>query len=332
MSMPSLASPAVGALPDVNLYTSAPFLAVVAQVYFPGQTCSVKDHVVDGQVYRLLHVPGQGPLQTQTFLDLHEPLGLAAKGKTRPLSLPCLMAAVDLVPIDRHMTRPDWAEHEAAPTVRWSAFPTWADYERQVLIHHSDSEDRRRRRRLDEQLGPLRFQVDDVQADVLTTCMAWKSHRDTTLGRADLFANAAHRHFFEAMRKAALLRASTLRAADGELLAIWLGAVHRQRWSGWVFTFNPNPVYSRYTLGRQLLHHMLQESHREGHVEFDFSIGMEPYKLNYATHVRPIGLVGRAPVRTQAKVAVRHWLQRNPWCLEQIQRLRHWLAPAGTPT
>ena len=127
-----------------------------------------------------------------------------------------------------------------------------------------------------------------------------------------------------------LLRASTLRAG-GQLLAVWLGAVYQQRWSGWVFAFNPKPAFNRFSLGRQLLYPMLQESHRAGHAEFDFSIGMEFYKLNFATHVRPMGLAGHPPVSERATTAVKQLLRTSPWCYEKAKAVRQWLAHSPAP-
>ena len=72
------------------------------------------------------------------------------------------------------------------------------------------------------------------------------------------------------------------------MLAVSLGAVHRRRWTGWVCAFNPDDGLHKYSPGRQLLHQMLESSYRAGHREFDFSIGMDAYKLDFATHVRPI--------------------------------------------
>ncbi len=315
-------------LSAVNLYASTAFLDVMAQVYFPGQTCRIQDHMAGGQVFRLLAVHGQGPVLQQDFLDLHEAMGRAAAyGATLP-RLPRLMAAGPLLALDTYQAQPNWERTEAAPTVLWSGFDTWADYLNLLRQRHVETEDRRRHRRMEECLGPTAFLVNDLAPDVLTTCWEWKSLRDRSLGRVDLFATAAHRHFFIALRDAGLLSASTLRAHDGELLSIWLGAVHARRWSGWVFTFNPKPELARFSLGRQLLHHMLRSSHQAGHIEFDFSIGMEPYKLTFATHVRPIGLVGRAPAGVLARNTMKQLLQRSPWCYDRALRMRNWLALA----
>lgn len=325
---PALTLPA-GALPPVNIYTSPEFLDVIATVYFAGRPCRVQDHVVAGQVYRLLVVDGLGPALNQTFIDLHEPLGPA----TRPSKLPTLPrlagACQPLLPMAVFRERPGWEEEMGAPTIVWREFGTWDDYLQVLRKRRVLAEDMRRGRRLEGILGPMSFEVDDTADDVLPTCCAWKSARDLELGRPDLFAVEANRHFFPELRARGLLRASTLRAG-GQLLAVWLGVVYQQRWSGWVFAFNPKPAFNRFSLGRQLLYPMLQESHRAGHAEFDFSIGMEFYKLNFATHVRPMGLAGTPPVAERAATTVKQWLRTSPWCYEKAKAVHHWFrhAPA----
>lgn len=315
------------AWPAVNIYTSPEFLDVIARVYFAGRSCRVQDHVVAGQVYRLLEVDGLGAVLNQTFVDMHEPLGPAVRHGKLP-TLPRLPGACQpLVPIATFRQQPGWEAAMGAPTIVWRDIATWDDYLQLLRTRRVMAEDMRRGRRLEGILGPMSFQVDDTADDVLPTCCAWKSARDLELGRPDLFAVEANRRFFPELRARGLLRASTLRAG-GQLLAVWLGTVYLRRWSGWVFAFNPEPAFNRFSLGRQLLYPMLQESHRAGHAEFDFSIGMEAYKLHFATHVRPLGLAGNPPAAERAATTVKQWLRTSPWCYEKAKAVHHWLKPA----
>ena len=328
--MSRVATPA--RLAPVNIYTDPGYLDALAEVYFDGRDCQVRDHVVGGAVYRLLVVEGVGPVTRQTFLDLHEPLGAAARGARGLARLPRLAGtALDAMTLEACRQRPGWEDALGAPTILWSGFAAWSDYLQLLRTRKVAAEDQRRGRRLRDLLGELEFRVDDRAADVLPTCYAWKSARDLELGRPDLFATDANRRFFPALRARGLLRASTLRAspqAGGGLLAVWLGAVYRGRWSGWIFSFNPDPAYAKFSPGRQLLYPMLEESHRSGHAEFDFSIGMEAYKLHFATHVRPIGLAGAPPPAERLAVAMRDCLRHSPWCYRQARALRHWLVAA----
>ena len=207
---------------------------------------------------------------------------------------------------------PPWLQG-GAPALLWRDFPDWDSYLALLRRRRTLAEDQRRRRRLTQAVGTLHFAPDDLASDVLPTCIAWKSARDREAGRPELFAQPAHQAFFHQLRRHGLLRASTLRDGDGHLLAVWLGAVHRERWTGWVFAFRPEERIARYSPGRQLLYDMLEHSHAEGHREFDFSIGLEPYKLGFATHVRLLGPAGSPTLRERLAAATRRL--RDGWSM-----------------
>ncbi len=305
----------------VNIYTSPEFLDVIAKVYFPAQHCVPRDYNVAGRMFRLLTVDGHPPVLNQTFVDMHEPVSVHPKTPRMP-SLPRLAGVSHgIVSLDDFKHDPAWNHWMGAPTILWDRFPAWSDYLKLLTERRVLAEDQRRFRRLQDVLGPVEFTVDDQANDVLPTCYAWKSARDRALERTDLFASAANRRFFSELRSQGLLHASTLRAG-GTLLAIWLGAMYQGRWTGWVFAFNPASSLNKYSLGRQLLYPMLEHSHRAGHREFDFSIGMEPYKLQFATHVRPIGTIGEHSVAS----VMSQLLKKQPWVHQQARTLRGWLA------
>lgn len=319
--------PALSALPPANIYTAPEFLEVLGRVYFPGGQCRAEDHVVGRQVFRLLTVDGR-PVTDQTFVDFHEALGgvrqLSARDRRGLRRLPRLPrlhnACQGLVEVEAFKADPDAAQAMGAPATLWAGFAAWDDYLALLKSRRFVAEDQRRRRRLEQLHGALEFRADDRAADVLATAFAWKSARDCEAERPDLFAVDENRAFFQQLRAAGLLRASTLRVG-GRLLALWLGSVYGGRWSGWVFAFNPDPALSRFSPGRQLLYPMLEESHRAGHREFDFSIGLEPYKLNFATHVRPLGLAGALAPRERLAAAVKGLLGRRPGALDRARAL-----------
>jgi len=66
---------------------------------------------------------------------------------------------------------------------------------------------------------------------------------------------------------------------------------------------------------------MLQESHRAGHKEFDFSIGYEPYKRFFATHVRAIAPLGTAPIRYRLQSMVKEILRDTLRVYEKAKAL-----------
>lgn len=315
------------------VYTRPDFVATLGEVYHPGRACGIREVAVGRGVYRLPWFEGRGLQPQAPFVDYHEPvarLGPLAgllpwpQGPGgRPLHRLWRLERAALGPVRLEGAGPAGAAPWAlgAPLVEWAAFPAWEDYLALLRARRVLAEDQRRRRRLEDLAGPLHFTADDSAADVLPTCMAWKSARDREAGRPALFEVDAHRRFFHRLRERGLLRASTLRGG-GALLSVWLGSVHDGRWSGWVFTFNPAPALARCSPGRQLLYPMLHESWRAGHSEFDFSIGLEPYKLSFATHVRPLVTAGLPPPRALPGALARRLLRRHPRALQALRTLR----------
>jgi hypothetical protein len=304
-----------------NLYASRGFLDVIAQVYFPGKTCRIEDYGLGSDVFRLLTVDGEGPVVRQTFLDIHEPLRNRSTSRPRCRLRRLEGASHSIISVDEYKGGQHPPDFFGAPTVLWSGFAKWDDYLDLLRRRRVLADDQRRKRRLEEAIGPLEFRADDQDEDVLTTCFAWKSARDQESSRPDLFSVEANRRFFHEMRARGLLRVSTLRAG-GTLLAVWLGAVHQRRWTGWVFAFNNDAALAKYSLGRQLLHFMLEESFRDGHEEFDFSIGMEPYKLYFATHVRVVTTLGSPPLGQRFRAAAKTALAHAPWLYARVRALK----------
>lgn len=299
----------------MNLYTSADYLDAVATVYFPSEESSVEDYAIAGKAFRLLTVAGRGPLVRQPFLDLHEPVQVLPGKPLRWLP----DVSHGLVALEEFRQNPAWKKFSAAPTTLWKDFPAWGDYLDLLRRRRVLSDDLRRRRRLQEAAGALEFQADDLGADVLPTTFEWKAAQWRAAGIRDLFARRQNRDFFHELRSRGLLRASSLRAG-GRLLATWLGAVFQQRWYGWVFAFNPEPALAKYSVGRQLLYPMLEESHRAGHAEFDFSIGDEPYKRFFATHVRAVAPVGVPSLPTRVRSIAKEILRESPRLYGALQR------------
>ena len=306
------------------LFNDPEFLDIVAHTYFPGQGAAPRDYLVAGQVFRLLTVPGQGPVVKQTFIDMHEPLRPAPPGSKLPALRRLDWVAGAPRPLADVIAAAGALPSLGAPTLLWSAYGSWDDFAATLKTRHFFVEDRRHSRQLKALLGDIEYRDDDSAADVLPTCMGWKSARDREARRPEVFAVPANRQFFAALRSRGLLRASTLRAG-GALLAISLGTVHRQRCSGWIVTFNPDRALRKYSLGRRLLVEMLESSCRAGHREFDFSIGMEPYKLDFATHLRPIGALGVPPLRERLVIAGRSMLRRLPWFESPARAIKGWL-------
>ena len=281
----------------MNFYASSQYLDVLAEVYFSGRRTRVVDVRIGDDVLRLLEVDRKQVITSAQFLDYHEPL---RPEETR--APPRDFAFADAVS-RRVIELAQWdpaafPRLELAPYVDWSMFPTYEDYKTYLVTRQRGIvRDRERRgRRLAETVGELVFTMDDTQDDVVELAMRWKSAQLRETGQRDYCADPKTAAFFAMLRQRGLLTSSTLRAS-GRLLSAWLGFVHEGVWSGWIFTYDPE--LSKYSAGHQLLSAMLEESHRRKHLQFDFSIGPESYKMLYATHGRLLGPIGRTPVFQQ---------------------------------
>lgn len=275
-----------------DYFSSRPFLDVVSQIYFDGRPLSMEDVRVGDDVLRLLVVDGKHVLTSAPFLDYHQPL----YGHQRPVERSARYARFvvrGIVPVEQWQSDPAF---HYAPFVNWSRFPAFADYESFILNRDRKEvrQNERRLRRLTETFGEPLFTIDDQGEDVLTFTFHWKALRLRQAGLRNLFESERNVAFFSLLRERGLLRSSTLRVG-GRLVASSLGFVHEDVWSGWICTFDPD--LQKYSLGHQLLKHMLKKSHESGHREFDFSLGAFDYKMVYATHLRILGSIGRLPLR-----------------------------------
>lgn len=302
-----------------NLYTSPDFLEVVARVYYPSQPWRLAEYEIEGQVFRLLTV-GDEPVVDQLFLDMHEPVLATAGGVPEPVRwLPEVSHGI--VPIDEFREDGAWERFDGAPTVMWGDFETWDDYLALLRKRRVLKDDQRRRRRLEELQGSLEFRADDPADDVLPSCFQWKSARDRAVNRKEIFARPQNREFIHELHGRGLLQASTLRAG-GRLMAIYLGSIFEGRWYGWVIASNGDEALGKYSLGRQILYPLLEESYRAGHAEFDFSIGFEPYKLFFATHARAMATLGTPPLAQRIETRVKTRLEATPWLYDKAKAAR----------
>src|SRR5262249_23681919 len=144
---------------------------------------------------------------------------------------------------------------------------------------------------------------------VFPLAFEWKSAQLRETGVNDYLADPLNVEYLTRARESGMLSASTLRAG-GRLLSAWLGFMHDRVWSGWGFTYDHDPALKKYCLGHQLVRSMLEESHRLGHKQFDFSIGGEEYKWVYATHARLLGPSGKVPLKTRVVAAAKQHAKR----------------------
>lgn len=327
----------------MNFYSSDEYLDALAAVWFPGRRAEVGIHVVEGRLFRLLRVEGLGPIATDGprpdsngFLDFLEPLASAPPGGPFPAARWIPRAALGTDPVTSSAPAAPEDGSVPAPFVDWSRFPAWPAFEAHVASRRTRlaMDARRKRRRLEERYGPLRFVWDDRRPALLDTALAWKSAQYVRTGVRDAFAVPRHVAMFRELWRRGLLVVATLSAGE-RLLAVHLGVAWQRRFSSWI------PAYDHeltvLSPGRLLLDELLAESHRRGDLEFDFLLGDEPYKYHYATHQRRVGPLGTAPLptalRRAARASVKRVLARYPALLQRARALEHQLTrPPGAGT
>ncbi len=310
----------------MNYYSSDEYLDALARVWFPGRRCEIGLYVAEGSYFRLLWREGLGPFVTFgpradacNFLDFFEPLESVPEQATTVQPVRWIpRVALGAHEVTSVSPEPLASGCTPAPYVDWRRFPQWSDFEAHVASRRANlrPDSNRKRRRLEERFGPLRFRWDDGRPSVFETALAWKSAQYARSKVPDCFSIPQNVAMFRELCRCGLVIVSSLSAGE-RVIAVHLGALWRGRFSYWV------PAYDREAMllspGRLLLEHLLRESHGRGHAEFDFLLGDEPYKYHYATHLRVVGPVGKAPLQVSLHNAVRSSVKR---ALARYPRLR----------
>jgi hypothetical protein len=301
----------------VNVFSSAPFLDALASTYFPGRSVEITRYAVEGHEFQLLRVDSR-PLTTWPLVDYWEPVAAQTSPPTiaTPLrSLP--RVALEIVPVDGRPT--DLGELSPSPLLRYDTFTTWADVDR--LLHarapRVAADSRRRLRRLERELGDVTLSINDADDTAVDACIAWKVEQFR--GAARLYRDTRHATFVRALRDRGVAEVATLRAGD-RAIAVHVGLRHEGRFSSWVPAYDT--ACGAYAPGRLLLEHLLQASFERGDTEFDFLVGNEPYKWQYATHTRLVGPLGPQPRIPEAARRLRRRLRLGRKYLALRQALR----------
>lgn len=290
----------------MNFFSTEPFLQALSAVYFKSSSSAVARVNIAGQTYQLL-CGKRGHLSLPCpFVDFLE--SLAGQDNAMPSKRGYLPRVVV-----RDMPRSFWHQDRydasviPAPYIQWSHFGTWGAF----LAHAATNNplafrlSARKIRKLERECGPLCVVHDLHSQEVLHTCLDWKSAQYRSTGVWDVFAVQRHREFFEELLRRRIIQMSGLFAGD-RLLAVHVGALWQGRFYYWMPAHDPTA--NHYSPGTLLLEALLHRSFTSGDQQFDFLIGGESYKWNYATDVRLIGPVGEAPWLTRAWRPLRSWL------------------------
>lgn len=280
----------------MNFFSSDAYLQVVAEVFFPGRPYHIGIARAKDRCFRTLLLEKPKEVMRQVpFLDFFESPAAPAE---EPVAI-----AKGLVPMStRFVTAEQWHEqgleehYSPAPQVQWRQFDDWKAFLAFVKARSPFpfNVSKRKLRKLGRELGEVSFRFHDPAPEVLAQCMRWKSDQYLRTGLWDLFASKRNVELFEELNRRQLLTTTTLRA-DTTLLGAHIGVLHEGRFYSWVPAYDPD--CNKYSPGTLLFDYLLEESYQQKHEVFDFLIGNEPYKWNYATHAHVVESYGTPGLR-----------------------------------
>jgi hypothetical protein len=309
----------------MNFYSGDAFLDTLAETAFPGRSCAVGLFSNQGQVFRLLTVDGR-PISHWPFLDLVEPVSelptQTAPVEIRPLEwIPWGLRGV--IPAEQWRGQ-RWPHCQPCPFIDWSAYPDWESFEPRMPRRNNRA---RWHRNTEREFGPLRFVEDERDPAVLAACIAWKSRQYRVTGHTDQFAKRSNVALFEGLHRRGALVVSAAYAGS-KLVSAHAGFRYEGRFGYWIPAHDPE-LGGRYGTGSLLLLWLLEQSYRRGDREFDFLIGDEDYKYEYATHVRIAGPLGTPPFAVRARRGIKFLLDALPWVGTPLRRMRRALRSAA---
>ncbi len=183
--------------------------------------------------------------------------------------------------------------------------------------------------------GELRF-VDDRDpasiARTLVTLMEQKRRALARMGVSDMFARPGMRDFYTAVANdphmAGRIHVSRLDIGP-DVGAASIGLLHDGRYYLILSSYNDGPL-SNHGPGRAHLHDLLRYAIEHGYKEFDFTIGNEPYKLDWSDvrvalydHLSAASLRGSiVKPAIAAYVATKRFIKNNPAAWHLFETLR----------
>ncbi|WP_425618578.1 GNAT family N-acetyltransferase [Anatilimnocola sp. NA78] len=195
----------------------------------------------------------------------------------------------------------------------------------------------RKLRKLEREVGPVRFEWHSTSAENLQTLFQWKSAQFARTGLRDLLSFAWIRDFFAKLLEqngtefAGLF--SCLHAGD-QLLAAHVGMRSRNVMHWWLPSFNRDFV--RYSPGLALIYRFAQQASEHGITRIDLGQGDEAFKFRLGSAADPVA-EGSVDVLLRTRLFHRSWQATRDWVrtsplngpterpLRWIRRMRDWL-------
>ena len=275
----------------MNVFSSPSVLAAFERASYPETRAEPGWFELDGSVYLLPRDHRGRPVVRGRFLDFWEEADRSiARAGDVPKVRYLPRAVCNVRETDGRPELP--TGYLPAPFIRWDRFSSFGEFQALVRTRNRGgaADSRRQLRRLERELGSVEFALNDSDPALLTACLAWKAQRYTNLERLpeDRFAT----DFFSRLRDDGTALFATCRAG-GRVISVHIGLLEHGRYYYWMPAHDPSTAI--YSPGRLLLEFLLEQSYQRNDEQFDFLLGDESYKWNFATDVRVVGPVGSAP-------------------------------------
>jgi CelD/BcsL family acetyltransferase involved in cellulose biosynthesis len=202
----------------------------------------------------------------------------------------------------------------------------------------------RKSRKLEREVGPLRFEWHDPRPQVLDTLRAWKTEQHRRTGVLEIFQHEWVNKMLEQLMRLPSnvpgeplgfqAPVSTLYAGD-HLVALHFGLCTASTLHIWFPAYSE--AYGAYSPGNVLLQKMAQAHAAHGGQRIDFGPGEERYKQDFKSDDKPIyeGMISLNPIQASArglwfktKKSIRRSRFRSTleFPLAATRKLRQWLA------
>lgn len=171
----------------------------------------------------------------------------------------------------------------------------------------------RKARKLEREIGPLRFEPHTDDPQVFDAALRWKSDQYRRTGATDVFAFEWTRQLLQRIlshRGAHFAGQLSALYCGDELVAAHLGMRSRQVWHYWFPAYNPK--FGRYSVGLILLLRMAEFCGEQKISQLDLGRGQSRYKLGLMTGFHEVGH-GSADTRPLGRMMRRSWQQTQQW-------------------
>jgi CelD/BcsL family acetyltransferase involved in cellulose biosynthesis len=173
-------------------------------------------------------------------------------------------------------------------------------------------------RRIEREIGPLRFIAESTDAEALDNVLGWKSDRYRTTGKIDLFVPGWIREAIHGIwehRSDGFSGALSLLYAGDRLIAGHMGMRSRNVWHYWFPAYDSRAA--KYSPGLILLLKMAEHAPQTGVRIIDLGMGMDLYKerlMNASTRLASgrLELPSWRSFYGVASRALRHCLRESP--------------------